>query len=225
MLCAGADVCVASADGSCTWVDVEDLCRPQKKCRKAPQAALDLLDKQQAVITAVCLPLPLSSSSKRMAFWSHKLTAHRQFNEHAVVNAAMWLEWPTSSSSSGDGDGANTEAAADGYDIRIAIGTYQRVACSYVPATVHDSSHMIATGHDTQQQQQQPPHSSGDEGVWLCGRAYELETNLLKVLEGPQEGSEDRDGPLALLPCLPWMLGMDLLRPYKPAGRLAAYVE
>lgn len=212
---------MTAADGSCHWMDVADLCCKQQQQH---EAVLQQLDQQQAVITAVKLPLPItpaaagtnssSSSSGSVSFWSHKLTTHRYSNEHAAVNASIWLQAPANNSSSSGPD------AAGAYTLRIAVGTYQQQpGSSDAAAACNGTSSLHTTGQQQQQQTQgtRQPHS---EGSWVCTRAHALEAALLQVLiQQQQQGAQ-----LSLLQVLadaPELLLQDI----STAGRLADYVR
>jgi hypothetical protein len=202
---------------------VADLCGKQQK-QKQQQAVLQQLDQQQAVITAVKLPLPItasaavngssgsnSRSSSSVAFWSHKLTTHRYSNEHAAVNAAIWLQAPTSSS--------NGPGAAGSYTLRIAVGTYQQQPTSSGAAhACNGTSSLHTTGEQQQTGDTSPSHS---EGSWVCTRAHALEAALLQVLTQQQQQEGAQQSLLQVLAGVSELLLQDI----QPAGRLAGYVR
>jgi len=236
-------------------------------------SVLQQLDQQQAIITAVQLPLPIThlphssngssgsngsnghSSSGSVSFWSHKLTNHRSHNEHATVNASIWLSGPNSSSSS------SSSTTAGGYQLRIAVGTYQSAAHSRqqggqaavdpqpldtttpgaggAPAAAPAAAAAALPPTDRleqqQQQQQQNAAAAGDDGgVWVCVRARHLETAVLQALQQQQQQEEEEvcvDSSSSSRSCAVMLQGVLgrlpdlLLHDIQPAGRLAGYVR
>jgi hypothetical protein len=245
---AGAEVCVTAADASCHWLDLADFCSTDQQQQQ--QDILQLLDKQQAVISAVKLPLPIlnttakgSSSSSSVAFWSHKVTTHRRFNEHAAVNASIWLQGPqtdcgsstsTSTLETTSASAASASVAAEGgrYTLRIAVGTYQQQQQQH-PAyqegtnTCNGVNGVHKDEHQQQQQQQQqpplPPASSGPaKGVWVCTRARALEAELLQALQQQQQQQQGLAPTLLqVLSDMPALLLADVT----PDGCMAEYVR
>ena len=266
LLCtpAGAQVCVTTTDGSCHWMDLETFCttgqqqqQQQQQQYEGDAKVLQLLDRQQAVITAVQLTLPVAAGSSSsnggsnggsisssngvggsVKFWSHKLTTHRLCNEHAAVNASIWLSGPHLTDSTQHNNSSNnsinntntastqgvTEAAGAGtagsYSLRIAVGTYQQQSPQGVGDSnaagmigVHDSDSTAGQQGAAEQQLQQ------QQGVWQCRRAAALEAALLEALQQQQE--QGCCGVLQVLDSLAELVQEDI----QPGGRMAAYVR
>lgn len=112
-----------------TWLHVEDFLRcgePPVQAEvdsstalmqtgdvKGSAALLRQLSDGTALVTALRLPLPLSSNGQQRAAWSHKLTVHRHGNEHAAANVCIWMCGPA-------------DTGCSSWRLQIAVGTHQQ---------------------------------------------------------------------------------------------------
>jgi hypothetical protein len=143
----GAEVQLAATDGSTHWVPVEDY---------------TLLPDCSSVITALRLPLPIGEEGAS-AVWSYKLTTHRHHNEHAAVNLCCWLSKSPQQQQQQQG----------GYQLRVAVGTYQQSNSS----------------------------GSSTSVAWRCSRVAAVEAALLAALQ-QEEGQQGLLQVLGQLPKL-----------------------
>lgn len=78
----------------------------------------ELLQKLGATALVQAVRLPLPTADER--FWSYKLTNHRYYNEHAVVNMSVWVRLAA-------GGSATEQTSSFVEDVRIAVGVEQAV--------------------------------------------------------------------------------------------------
>lgn len=153
-----------------------------------------------ALITAVRFPLPMeqpagSTASRSLAVWSYKLTTHRRCNEHAAVNICCWLSGPQLTAVQ---DG-NSSSSGAGYQLRVAVGTYELGSNSDSNGETSGFSSAVA---------------------WRCCRAQHVEAAVLAALKQQQHPSQGQ-ALLAVLADLPQLLMQDI----SPGGRMGDYVR